>query len=206
MWSLLHTAKTAHERYFSSLNVDTVAPLNITSTAGHTSSNTSCVTCTAQRSKLATRQLGLVLTPVERTFCLLYKPEGVSISKKKTEQDSRLHSHWICACHSFYDCYLIQIMNILSAGPRPCFSLLLWLLCSQLTTPAPRQTAVLLLGHWQAGGDGGSFHSCKDPLAFERKARQPHEIKRHSYLKGAFKDAVYFSGSTPNCSNVHSHH
>jgi len=92
--------------------------------------------------------------------------------------------------------------NILNAVPRPCFSLLLRLLCSQPTTPAPGQTAVLrLLGHWQAGGGGGSFHSCKDPLASESQARQPHEINRPSYLRGAFQGVHYtvcFSGSTPN--------
>lgn len=79
-----------------------MAPLNTAFPASHASSNTSYVTCAAQCSKLDTRQLRLVLTPVERAFCLLYKPEGVSNSTKKTEQDSHLHSHWICVCYFFF--------------------------------------------------------------------------------------------------------
>lgn len=116
-----YTQPNQHEQYFSFLNADTVAPLNIAFTAGHTSSNTSCVTCTAQCSKLDTRQLGLALTPVESTFCLLFKLEGVSNSRKKTEQASHLHSHWICVCYFFYYRYLTQIINIRNAGPRPGF-------------------------------------------------------------------------------------
>lgn len=130
------------------------------------------------------QELGLATTPVEGIPCLQHKPEGVSINTKKTQQDSRLHSRWSCAWHFYDDCQL-----------KP--------------APVPRQTAVLLPGHLQAGGDGGSCHSCKDPLAFERKAGQSHKIKRHSFFRRALTGvhhAVNFSGSTPSCSHIHGYH
>lgn len=81
--------------------------------------------------------------------------------------------------------------------------------CQLKPTPVPRQTAVLLPGHWQAAGEGGSCHSCKDPLAFGRKAGHSHEIKRHSFLRRALTGAqhnAYFSVSTPSCSHIHTAH
>lgn len=169
----LTVAKATREQHFSSLNAATEAPLNTALTAGHTSSNICAQLSTPSRTP-RTR----AITPEKGTPCLQYKPEGVSISRRKqTKQDSRLHSCWSCACHIFYD--------------------------SQLkSTPLPRQT-VLLPGHWQAAGDGGSCHRCKDPLAFERKAGQSHETKRHSFLR-TVHHTVHFSVSTPSCSHSHS--
>lgn len=169
-----------------------------TFTPGHTSSNTPCMMCTAQHPKLDTRQLGSILTTAERPFCSLYKLEWVSASKKKkNEQDSNLHSHW------FFECYFCMInipfkQWIYSILGPDLASLLYWLLCSQLSTPVPRQTAALVSGHWHAGGgDGGSSHSCREPPAFDRRHRQPHEIQgihiegeslRVSAMLSAFED------------------
>lgn len=173
MWSLLQVAKATREQQLSSLNADTAAPLNTALTAGHTSSNT-CVQPSTPSRTPGTR----AITPVKGTPCLQYKPGGVSISRREqTKQDSRLHSCWSCACRIFYDCQL-----------KP--------------TPLPRQT-VLLPGQWQAAGDGGSCHSCKDTLAFERKAGQSHETKRQSFLR-TVHHTVHFSVSTLSCSHIHS--
>lgn len=127
------------------------------------------------------QELGLATTPVEGTPCLQYKPEGASIStRKQAKEDSCLHSCWSSMCHIFYD----------------------WQLKS---TPVPRQTAVLLPGHGQAAGDGGSFTAAKTLwLLKERLGSQ--EIKRHSLLRRALTGVhhtVYFSISTPS-SHIHS--
>lgn len=169
MWSLLHEAKPARD-------MSSISPLwkqkrRLLSVSPSLLATQAQIFLLDYSTMLRTRHLATRVntSTVERTFCLLYKP-GDSGSKKKNNWAGftppfSLNLHVLFFC----DHNLILIMNILNAGRRPCFLLLLWLLHSQPTKPAPGQPAALLLGHWQAGGGGGSFCSCKDPLALKAR-------------------------------------
>lgn len=73
-------------------------------------------------------------TSTKNTVCCTSQKEFQSVRKKKV---SSIHTSILTgSIHPFFlnDLYLIQSTNILNTEPRPCFSLLLWLLHSQLTT------------------------------------------------------------------------
>lgn len=85
MWSLSQVAKPIYEQYFSWVQ-----------TQGLLSALPSLLATQAQilvhSTALQTghQELGLAITPVERTPCLQYKPEGVSITTKRNL--SRTHT------------------------------------------------------------------------------------------------------------------